>query len=65
MTPRHRVIIIGGGFGGLRAARALRSALVDVTVIDRRNYHSFNHCCTRSRPAHCRPGRSPRPYAAC
>ena len=41
MHTRHRVVIIGGGFGGLRAARALRSAPVDVTVIDRRNYHLF------------------------
>ena len=41
MTVRHRVIIIGGGFGGLRAAKALRSAPVDVTLIDRRNYHLF------------------------
>ncbi len=36
-----RVVIIGGGFGGLRAARALRRAPVDVTLIDRRNYHLF------------------------
>jgi NADH dehydrogenase len=41
MSPRHRVVIIGGGFGGLRAAGALRSAAVDVTLIDRRNYHLF------------------------
>ena len=41
MHRRHRVVIIGGGFGGLRAARALRSAPVDVTLIDRRNYHLF------------------------
>ena len=41
MNSRHRVVIIGGGFGGLRAARALRSAPVDVTLIDRRNYHLF------------------------
>jgi NADH:ubiquinone reductase (H+-translocating) len=41
MSTRHRVIIIGGGFGGLRAARALKSAPVDVTLIDRRNYHLF------------------------
>jgi NADH dehydrogenase len=32
---------VGGGFAGLRAARALRSAPVDVTVVDRRNYHLF------------------------
>ena len=36
-----RVIIVGGGFGGLQAARALKSAPVDVTVIDRRNYYLF------------------------
>jgi NADH dehydrogenase len=37
----HRVVIIGGGFGGLYAARAFRGADVDVTVVDRRNFHLF------------------------
>ncbi len=36
-----RVVIIGAGFGGLQAARALRHAPVQVTVIDRSNYHLF------------------------
>jgi NADH:ubiquinone reductase (H+-translocating) len=36
-----RVLIVGGGFGGLYAARALRRAPVDVTVVDRRNHHVF------------------------
>jgi NADH dehydrogenase len=36
-----RVIIVGGGFGGLSAARALRSAPANVTLIDKRNYHLF------------------------
>jgi NADH:ubiquinone reductase (H+-translocating) len=36
-----RVVILGGGFGGLEAARALAGAPVDVTVIDRQNYHLF------------------------
>ncbi len=41
-TPaRSRVVIIGGGFGGLSAARALRRAPVDITLIDARNYHLF------------------------
>src|SRR5438445_12913779 len=35
------VVIIGGGFGGLDAARALRGAPVRVTLIDRHNYHLF------------------------
>jgi NADH dehydrogenase len=38
---RKRVVIIGGGFGGLFAARALRGEPVDVTVIDRTNHHLF------------------------
>jgi NADH:ubiquinone reductase (H+-translocating) len=38
---RPRVVIIGAGFGGLNAALHLRHAPVDVTVIDRRNYHLF------------------------
>jgi len=38
---RPRVVILGAGFGGLNAAQALKSAPVDVTVIDRRNYHLF------------------------
>jgi NADH:ubiquinone reductase (H+-translocating) len=37
----HRVVIVGGGFGGLRAVRALRQAPVEVTLIDRRNFHLF------------------------
>jgi NADH dehydrogenase len=38
---RHRVVIVGGGFGGLYAARALAGAPVSVTVIDERNCHLF------------------------
>src|SRR5499426_2935079 len=40
-VSRQRVVIVGGGFGGLSAARALARAPVDVTVIDRHNYHLF------------------------
>lgn len=38
---RHRVVIVGGGFGGLATGRALRRAPVDVTLVDRRNFHVF------------------------
>jgi NADH:ubiquinone reductase (H+-translocating) len=38
---RKRVVIVGAGFGGLEAARALARALVEVTVIDRQNHHCF------------------------
>jgi NADH:ubiquinone reductase (H+-translocating) len=41
MSERWKVVIIGGGFGGLSAAQHLNSNLVDVTLIDRRNYHLF------------------------
>jgi NADH dehydrogenase len=41
-TPgRQRVVVIGGGFGGLQAVKALRGAPVDITLIDRRNFHLF------------------------
>lgn len=39
--PKHRVVIIGGGFGGLYAAQSLNRADVDVTLIDKRNFHLF------------------------
>ena len=41
MPTTHRVVIVGGGFGGLYAAQALRKAPVEVTLIDRRNFHLF------------------------
>src|SRR6202451_1716065 len=37
----HKVVILGGGFGGLTAALKLKNAPVQVTLIDRRNYHLF------------------------
>jgi len=41
MVGQHRVVIVGGGFGGLYAAKRLARAPVDVTLIDRRNFHLF------------------------
>lgn len=41
MSEPWKVVIVGGGFGGLSAAQRLKSNLVDVTLIDRRNYHLF------------------------
>jgi NADH:ubiquinone reductase (H+-translocating) len=38
---RHRVVVVGGGFGGLPAARWLARKPVDVTLVDRRNHHLF------------------------
>ena len=40
-AARHRVVIVGGGFGGLPAARFLARKDVDVTLVDRRNHHLF------------------------
>lgn len=41
MTEGARVVIVGGGFGGLTAAKALRKAPVKLTLVDRRNHHLF------------------------
>jgi NADH dehydrogenase len=41
MSKRPHVVILGGGFGGLYCTRALRKTPVDITLIDRRNFHLF------------------------
>lgn len=41
MAVAHRVLILGGGFGGLYAAKALKKAPVEVTLLDLRNFHLF------------------------
>jgi len=38
---RHRVVVVGGGFGGIRATRALARTDADVTIVDRTNHHLF------------------------
>src|SRR5690349_23040448 len=40
-APAHRVVIVGGGFGGLFAARALRRVGVAITLVDRAQHHLF------------------------
>ncbi|HEY3192300.1 MAG TPA: FAD-dependent oxidoreductase, partial [Solirubrobacterales bacterium] len=40
-SDSHRVVIVGGGFGGLFAARRLRRGPVRVTLVDRHNHHLF------------------------
>jgi NADH dehydrogenase len=39
--PVHQVVIIGGGFGGLYAAKSMAKANVQITLIDKRNFHLF------------------------
>ena len=38
---RHHVVVVGGGFGGIEAAKRLARAPLDVTLVDRRNFHLF------------------------
>ena len=40
-ASRPKIVIVGGGFGGLSAARGLKSAKADITLVDRRNHHLF------------------------
>jgi NADH dehydrogenase len=40
-VERQGVVVVGGGFGGLQAVRKLRHAPVEITLIDRRNFHLF------------------------
>src|SRR6187402_2911116 len=40
-SPSPRVVIVGGGFGGLNVARSLARSAVSITLIDRRNHHLF------------------------
>ncbi len=40
-TQRHRVVVVGGGFGGLPATRLLSASDIDITLIDQRNHHLF------------------------
>src|SRR5579862_396928 len=40
-VTRPRVVVIGAGFAGINAAKALSRAPVDVTVVDRKNHHTF------------------------
>jgi NADH dehydrogenase FAD-containing subunit len=39
---RPRVVIVGAGFGGIAAARALADTPVDVTIVDQHNFHTFS-----------------------
>jgi len=50
-VSRPHVVIVGAGFGGLAAAKALRRASVDVTLIDRRNHHLFQPLLYQVAPA--------------
>ncbi|WP_313904688.1 FAD-dependent oxidoreductase [Streptomyces sp. SLBN-118] len=58
VTPR-RVVVLGGGFAGLFAARALRRSPVAVTVVDRCAHPSSNRCSTSAPPESCPRVRSP------
>ena len=53
---RERVVVVGGGFGGLNATRALASADVDVTVVDRTNHHLFQPLLYQVAGESCHPG---------
>ena len=41
MTDKPKIVIVGGGFGGLAAIKELKGVDADITLIDRRNHHLF------------------------
>jgi NADH dehydrogenase len=41
MPEMHRIVVVGGGFGGLYAVKSLKHASVQITLLDRRNFHLF------------------------
>ena len=59
-TQRHRVVVVGGGFGGLPATRLLAGSHVDITLIDRRNHHLFQPLLYQVATGILSPGRSRR-----
>src|SRR5437870_5290586 len=61
---RPRVVVVGAGFGGLRAARALRQAPVDVVLVDRHNYHLFQPLLYQVATAGLEPEQIARPVRA-
>lgn len=58
---RHRVVIIGSGFGGLNAAKALKRADVDITLISKTTTHLFQPRCIKWPPGSCPRATLPRP----
>ena len=63
-TARPTVVIVGSGFGGLRAARALRKAPVDVVLLDQNNYHLFQPLLYQVAAAGLEPEQIARPVRA-
>jgi len=56
MATRPRVVILGGGFGGLSAAKALARSPVEVLLVDRQNFHLFQPLLYQVATAHLAPG---------
>src|SRR5437764_4700213 len=63
-AARPTVVIVGAGFGGLRVARALRKAPVDVILLDRHNYHLFQPLLYQVATAGLEPEQIARPVRA-
>jgi len=65
LSAQPRVVVVGAGFAGLAAAQALAVEPVDITVIDRKNYHVFEPLLYQVATSCCRPDRSPAQFGAC
>ena len=58
---RHHVLIVGGGFGGLYAAKTLGGTRIDLTLVDRRNFHLFQPLLYQVATGALRPGEIAQP----
>src|ERR1700674_4247213 len=62
MAQPHRVIVLGGGFGGLSSVQRLKRAPVEVILIDRRNFHLFQPLMYQIATGSLSPGETPPPF---
>ena len=65
MPDRPRIVVLGGGFGGVGAIKKLKDVDADILLVDKHDYHTFHRSCTRSPPTSSSRPRSGTRSATC